>query len=226
MCINILLIEDDEKIREIIKIYTNHEGFLLQEADNSATAYVLLEENLYDLVLLDVMLPDTDGWSILRKLKSDYKNLPVIMLTARSDENDKLLGFELGADDYVTKPFSSKVLMARIKRLISREAEKVVEQVNIGPLTIDSAFHCIRLNEKRLELTPLEYDLFIYLLNNRNIALKREQILTAVWGYDYFGDIRTVDTHIKRLRRKLGKYDKVISTVRGFGYRLELENKL
>lgn len=218
--INILIIEDEAKIREIIKTYAVKEQYEVFEAGSGQEAYELLEERDYHLIVLDVMLPDTDGWSILRRVRRD-KNIPVIMLTARGEEDDKLLGFDLGADDYVTKPFSAKELMARIKTVLKRNHVVTVgEIVAIGDMKINTSFHQIHIKEQEVELTPLEYKLLMFFVNNRNIALDRDQILNGVWGYDYYGDERTVDTHVKRLRKKLGSEGALIKTIRGLGYRM------
>ncbi len=215
-----LIVEDEAKIREIIKTYAIKENFEVSEAESGKEAYDQLNEKDYDIIILDVMLPDTDGWTILRKVRKENQ-IPVIMLTARGEEEDKLLGFDLGADDYVTKPFSAKELMARIKTVLKRNHTVTYgEVVKIGSLEINTAFHQVMLSGKDLALTPLEYDLLMYFVNNANIALSREQILNGVWGYDYFGDERTVDTHVKRLRQKLGQSEKFIITVRGVGYRM------
>jgi DNA-binding response OmpR family regulator len=221
--INILVVEDEEKIREIIRTYAIKEQYHVFEAGNGKEAYELLDEREYQIMILDVMLPDTDGWTILRKIRKE-KKLPVIMLTARGEEDDKLLGFELGADDYVTKPFSAKELMARIKTVLKRNHTVTVgETLDVGVLSINTSFHQIQVEGEDIELTPLEYKLLMYFVDNRNIALNRDQILNGVWGYDYFGDERTVDTHIKRLRKKIGIEGARIKTIRGVGYRMVIE---
>lgn len=222
--INLLLIEDEEKIREIVKTYAEKEQYHVFEAASGSEAYELLDERIYQMIVLDVMLPDTDGWTILRKIRKE-KNIPVIMLTARSEEDDKLLGFDLGADDYVTKPFSAKELMARIKTVLKRNHVVTMgETIDIGAMTINTSFHQIQVEDEEVDLTPLEYKLLMYLVDNRNIALNRNQILDGVWGFDYFGDERTVDTHVKRLRKKIGVAGSTIKTVRGVGYRMVTED--
>ena len=221
--INILIVEDEIKIREIVRIYAVKEQYEIYEAGSGEECFGLLDERDYQMIILDVMLPDTDGWTILRKIRKE-KNIPVIMLTARGEEDDKLLGFDLGADDYVTKPFSAKELMARIKTVLKRN--NIVtsgESIEIGNIVINTSFHQIQINGEEVELTPLEYKLLMYFVNNRNIALNRDQILNGVWGYDYFGDERTVDTHVKRLRRKIGEEGAEIRTIRGVGYRMVIE---
>ncbi|MBN2793931.1 MAG: response regulator transcription factor [Clostridia bacterium] len=221
--INILVVEDEEMIREIIKTYAEKEQYMIYEAGTGKEAYELLEEREYQMIILDVMLPDTDGWTILRKVRKE-KSIPVIMLTARGEEDDKLLGFDLGADDYVTKPFSAKELMARMKTVLKRNHVVTMgETINLGEISINTSFHQIQINDEELELTPLEYKLLMYFVNNRNMALTREQILNGVWGYDYFGNERTVDTHVKRLRKKIGETGDRIKTIRGIGYRMVVE---
>lgn len=221
--INILIIEDEEKIREIIRTYMVKEQYHFYEAESGDEAFLLFDQREYQMILLDVMLPDTDGWTILRKIRQESK-VPIIMLTARGEEDDKLLGFDLGVDDYVTKPFSVKELMARIKTILKRNHTVTSgELMTIGKLSINMSFHQIKIDGKDIELTPLEYKLLMYFIDNRNMALDREQILNGVWGYDYYGDERTVDTHVKRLRKKLLSEGPRIITIRGLGYRMVVE---
>ena len=221
--INLLIIEDEPQIREIIRTYAEKENYSVYEAGTGAEAFNAFEERDYQMVLLDVMLPDTDGWTILRKFR-DQSTTPVIMLTARSEEDDKLFGFDLGADDYVTKPFSAKELMARIKTVLKRN--QVVtsgEVITLGDIEMNTSFHQVSIVGKPIELTPLEYNLLAFFVDNRNLAMSRTQILDGVWGYDYFGDERTVDTHVKRLRKKLGSAGSHVKTIRGVGYRLVVD---
>lgn len=221
--INMLIIEDESKIREIIRTYARKENYNVYEAGSGKEAFELFDERKYQIIILDVMLPDTDGWSILRKLR-ELSKVPVIMLTARGEEEDKLFGFDLGADDYVTKPFSVKELMARIKSLLKRN--NVItsgEVIVVAGISVNTSFHQVSIHGELIELTPLEYSLLLFMVNNRNHAMSRTQILDGVWGYDYFGDERTVDTHVKRLRKKLGREGEMIKTVRGVGYRLVVE---
>ncbi len=217
---NLLIVEDEASIREIISTYAKKENYTIYEAESGKACYDLLYERDYHMVILDVMLPDTDGWTILRRIRKEL-NVPVIMLTARSEEDDKLLGFELGADDYVTKPFSAKELMARVKTVLKRnQAVTFGDTIEWDGLSIHTSFHQVLKKDKEIPLSPLEYDLLMYLVENKNQALTRDQILNAVWGYDYFGDERTVDTHIKRLRQKIGDDGTWIKTIRGVGYRM------
>lgn len=218
--LNMLIVEDEASIREIIRTYADKEQYTVYEADSGKACYDLLYERNYHIIILDVMLPDTDGWTILRRIRQEIQ-VPVIMLTARSEEDDKLLGFELGADDYVTKPFSAKELMARIRTVLKRNQTVTYgDRIQLDELTINTSFHQVMRQEEEIQLSPLEYDLLMYLVDNKNRALTRDQILNGVWGYDYYGDERTVDTHIKRLRQKIGDDGTRIKTIRGVGYRM------
>lgn len=218
--IKIAVVEDDEKLRDILKRYLENEGYNVDFYEDGESALEGLETYEYSLAVLDVMLPDMDGWSILRTIRRKSK-MPVIMLTARSEEEDKLFGFELGADDYITKPFSGKELIARIKALLKRSMVYSVDSVvDIGSLSINTKYRQVKSEQENVDLTPIEYDLLLCFVDNVNIALSRDKILDIVWGMDYYGDERTVDTHIKRLRKKLGKSGEMIETVRGYGYRM------
>ena len=218
--IKILLVEDDPRLREIVNKYLENEDFVVTLATCGKEAFEALEEEEFHLILLDVMLPDTDGWTILRKIRTS-KETPVVMLTARSEEQDKLFGFELGADDYITKPFSMKLLLARIKAVLKRnQVLSASNEVTVNDITLNKDYRQVYISGNKLELSPIEYSLLLYFVDNLNLALSRNQILDSVWGYDYFGDERTVDTHIKRLRKKLGEKSQVIETVRGHGYRM------
>lgn len=218
--ITVLVVEDEDKIRNMVTKYLINEGYSPLTASNGEEALELLENQIVDLVVLDVMMPVMDGWSCLREIRQRELEMPVIMLTARGEENDKLFGFELGVDDYLTKPFSIKELMVRIKALLKRAGLSTIQnQLIFGNVIIDTKSHRILVNQKQLELTATEYDLMLLFANNINIALSREQIINRIWGYDYFGDFRTVDTHVKRLRKKITSGDFVIETVRGLGYK-------
>lgn len=217
----ILIVDDEWKIRKLIKDYLIKESFLVDEAGDGEEGLDKFYSSNYDVVILDVMMPRIDGWSMCRKIREE-SNVPIIMLTARSEESDELFGFELEADEYITKPFNPKLLVARVKALLRRDG-KIAERniISIGDIVIDDTKREVKVEDELLELTPKEYDLLHYFVENKNIALSREKILNTVWGWDYFGDPRTVDTHIKRLRKKLkGDY---IQTVRGFGYKFERE---
>lgn len=220
MNLNILMVEDDASIRDIVSKYAVQEQFSIYPADCGKKALALFELREYALVLVDVMLPDLDGWTIVREIRKT-SSVPIIMLTARGEESDVLFGFDLGVDDYITKPFRVKELMARIKTILKRNhTVSHGEIVTIGQLEVNTSFHQVSVNAEVIELTPLEYKLLLFLINNRNFALSRNQLLDGVWGFDYFGDERTVDTHVKRLRHKLGVSGDRIQTVRGIGYKL------
>lgn len=224
MARTILVVEDEKRIRDAITTYLKNAGFDVIEADNGKTAIELFEDNLIDLVILDVMLPMLDGWTVLRRIREASKVL-VIMLTALESEYDKLQGFELGADEYVTKPFSPKVLVARVKALFLRNPDaQIPEKLDKGGLILDQISHVAALNGEELTLTPKEYAMLEYLMKNERCALTREQILNYVWGYDFFGETRVVDTHIKNLRIKLKNKGRYIKTVKGIGYRFKVQD--
>ena len=215
----ILIVDDEEQIRNILRIYLVREGYEISEAEDGEKGLKLFYEKPFDLVILDVMLPKKDGWSILREIKK-YTETPVIMLTARDDSEDEVFGFEMGADDYITKPFNNKVLLARVKSLLRKSNNSVESIIEIGDLVINDTSHSVTDSKGEIELAPKEYDLLIYLVKNNKIALSREKLLNEVWGYDFLGDDRTIDTHIKNLRKKIGKG--AIKTIRGIGYKLDL----
>ena len=213
-----ILVADDEKlIREVIKEYCENEGFSVDEAENGSIALELAHKNEYDLIILDIMMPVLDGFSACKEIKKE-KNVPVLMLSARGEEFDKLMGFELGIDDYMTKPFSPKELVARIKA-ISKRYNKEVEKFVFEDLIVDFISHTVSIDDKEISLTPKEFDLLKYFIQNENVAISREILLNRIWGYDFFGDDRTIDTHVKMLRNNLGKYRDLIITVRGLGYK-------
>ena len=215
----ILIVDDEEQIRNILRMYLVREGYEISEAEDGEKGLRLFYEKPFDLVILDVMLPKKDGWSILREIKK-YTETPVIMLTARDDSEDEVFGFEMGADDYITKPFNNKVLLARVKSLLRKSNNSVESIIEIGDLVINDTSHSVTDSKGEIELAPKEYDLLIYLVKNNKIALSREKLLNEVWGYDFLGDDRTIDTHIKNLRKKIGKG--AIKTIRGIGYKLDL----
>ena len=214
-----LLIVDDEKlIRDVITEYANHEKFeTVQASDGEEALNIIAKENI-DLVVLDIMMPKIDGLTFLKEMKK-VKNIPVIILSARSEEYDKLIGFDLGTDDYLTKPFSPKELIARIKAILKRSGKGLNDYYEYKTLKIDYNAHSVYINNNEIKLTPKEYELLCFFVQNENIALSREQLLSNLWGYDFFGDDRTVDTHIKMLRNNLGPYRDLIITVRGVGYK-------
>jgi two-component system response regulator ResD len=216
----VLIVDDELRIRKLVADFLVREGYNILEADNGRSALEILAEDKVDLVILDVMMPEHDGWTVCREIRKT-SNIPVIMLTAKGEEVDQLFAFEIGADEYVTKPFSPKILTARVTALF-RRMEKNKTTVYDG-LEIDTTARQVSIDEKSLDLSPKEYDLLTYLTENKGKALSRDQILNQVWNYDYFGDLRTVDTHINRLRTKLGDKSTLIQTIRGYGYRFEAE---
>ena len=223
----LLVVDDEAKIRAGIKEYSEFSGYEVTEAADGMSAIGLCKLNDYDLIIMDVMMPKLDGFSSVKEIKK-FKDIPVIMLSARGEEYDKLFGFELGVDDYVVKPFSPKELMARVNAVITRHegADHGTSNVmKFDGLEVNFAARTIYIDGKRVNLTPKEYDLLFYLIQNRNIALSRDKLLSDIWGYDFFGDDRTIDTHIKNLRNNLGPYRDFIVTLRGVGYKFEYEDK-
>jgi len=219
----LLIVDDEQKIREVIREYAEFNGFEVSEAADGMSAIGLCKLNDYDLIIMDIMMPRLDGFSACKEIKK-IKNIPMIMLSARSEEYDKLFGFELGIDDYVVKPFSPKELMARINAVLARHAGPTDVQPDVlefGGLVINLAARTVTVDGDRIELTPKEYDLLFYMVKNKNIALSRDKLLSDIWGYDFFGDDRTIDTHIKNLRNNLGPYREHIVTLRGVGYKFE-----
>lgn len=219
----ILIVDDEILIRKVIKEYCILENYEVVEAENGIDAIEKIKHDNIDLIVLDVMMPKLDGLSAFKEFKK-IKNIPTIVLSARSEEFDKLTGFELGIDDYVTKPFSPKELMARIKAVLKR-SKNIEDSYIYEDLKIDTLGRVVTIDNKEVKLTPKEYELLNYFIENKGIALSREQLLTKVWGYNFFGDDRTVDTHIKMLRNNLGKYRNLIVTVRGVGYKYNEEKK-
>jgi len=219
----LLIVDDEQKIREVIREYAEFNGFEVSEAADGMSAIGLCKLNDYDLIIMDIMMPRLDGFSACKEIKK-IKNIPMIMLSARNEEYDKLFGFELGIDDYVVKPFSPKELMARINAVLARHAGPTDVQPDVlefGGLVINLAGRTVTVDGIRIELTPKEYDLLFYMVKNKNIALSRDKLLSDIWGYDFFGDDRTIDTHIKNLRNNLGPYREHIVTLRGVGYKFE-----
>lgn len=223
---HILIVDDEVNIRKVVREYAEFEGYEVTEAENGMEAVNLCHDNDYDLIIMDVMMPRLDGYSACKEIHKT-KNIPVIMLSARGEEYDKLFGFEIGIDDYVVKPFSPKELMARVKVVLKRntrqDEEELPDKFVFDGLEVDIAGREVYVNGQKASMTPKEYDLLFYLVKNENIALSRDKLLEEVWGYDFFGDDRTVDTHIKMLRNSLGEYRKYIVTLRGMGYKFEAD---
>ena len=216
----ILIVDDEAKIREVVKEYATLNGYEVLEASNGLEALDLIESTPVDLIILDIMMPTLDGYEVCKRIKAKT-NIPVIMLSARTEEYDKLFGFELGVDDYVVKPFSPKELMARVKVVLERGKNPNKLKYTFDGLEIDEQGRSVKVDGNPVSLTPKELDLLLYMVHNQNIALSREKLLSEVWDYDYYGDDRTVDTHIKMLRHNLGPYRDYIVTVRGMGYKFE-----
>lgn len=221
----ILVVDDEQRIRDVITTYAKYEGYEVDTANDGVEAIELAKENDYDCIIMDIMMPNLDGYSAHQEI-SKFKDIPVIMLSSRGEEYDKLFGFEIGIDDYLVKPFSPKELMARIKVAIKRNSQerKLNKVWKKEGLEVDIDGHVIYVDGKQVNSTPKEYELLTYFMQNEGKALSRDQLLSSVWGYDFFGDDRTVDTHIKMLRNTLGEYRKFIITVRGVGYKFDTEN--
>lgn len=216
----ILIVDDDLHLRKLVRTYAELEDFTCEEAQNGFEALEKLRGGNFDMMVLDIMMPGLDGFETMGELRK-WSQIPVIVLTARDEEYDKLLGFHLGADDYVAKPFSPKELVARMKAVMKRVDKKQDEPIQYGDLRVETAARTASLGGQALSLTPKEFDLLTVLVRNEHLVLSREQLLQQVWGYDYYGDVRTVDTHIKTLREQLGPYRKWIRTVWGVGYQFE-----
>ncbi|MGN0745699.1 MAG: response regulator transcription factor [Aristaeellaceae bacterium] len=219
----LLVVDDESRIRDLIRKYAVFEGYEVEEAADGMAAIDMCRTRHYDLIIMDVMMPELDGFSACREIRKTSQ-VPMIMLSARGEEYDRIHGFELGVDDYVVKPFSPRELMMRVGAILKRSgtvAEPVKDVVTIGGLTVDFTARMVTLNGEPVDLSPKEYDLLFYMVRNRGIALTREKLISEVWGYDFFGDDRTLDTHIKLLRRRLGDMADRITTLRGVGYRFE-----
>ena len=224
---HILIVDDEIRIRSMIRKYAEFEGYEVSEAGDGMQAVYLCRNQAFDIVIMDIMMPELDGFSACREIRKTSQ-IPIIMLSARGEEYDKINGFSLGIDDYVVKPFSPKELMLRIEAILKRTKQKEtarpqneVLEMDGGHLRADLTARIVYIDGERVEMSPKEYDLFFYLLNNRNVALSREKLISEVWGYDFYGDARTLDTHIKLLRKSLGRYAECIVTLRGVGYRFE-----
>lgn len=217
----LLIVDDEQRIREVIKTYAEFEGHEVMEAKDGLEAIQLCKENDFDVIVMDIMMPHLDGFSAYKEIKKT-KDIPVLMLSARDEEYDKLFGFEIGIDDYVVKPFSPKELLARLNVIVSRHQKlRPSHELKFEGLEIDQDGREVYVDRNRIELTPKEYEILLFLAKNDGIALSREKLLNQIWGYDFYGDDRTVDTHIKMLRNSLGDYRKFIVTVRGVGYKFD-----
>ncbi len=220
---HILVVDDEENIRQLVRKYANFEGYKVTEAADGMEALEICRQCSFDLIIMDVMMPELDGFSALRRIRQEDRRTPVLMLSARGEEYDRIHGFELGVDDYVVKPFSPKELMLRVSAILRRAGshEDLRELYTVEGITADFTGRRVLVDGREADMSPKEYDLFFYLVKNRGIALTRDKLLNDVWGYDFYGDERTLDTHIKLLRKTLGPYSGHIVTLRGVGYRFE-----
>ena len=223
--VTILVVDDESRMRILIKDFFRQKNYNILEAEDGEMALKVYNQNKdkIGLILLDVMMPKLDGWSVLRQIRQDNKSVPVVMLTARAEEQDELFGFELGVDEYITKPFSPKILVARVEAILKRTIKEEKELKDYDGIVIDDEGRTVSVDGKIVEFSFREYELLKYLLENENIALSRDKILNTVWNYDYYGDSRTIDSHIKKIRHKLGKKGKYIQTIRGIGYKFEIK---
>ena len=222
--VTVLIVDDESRMRKLIKDFLMQKNYKILEAGDGEEALKVFEENQnkISVILLDVMMPKLDGWSVLRQIRQTSK-VPIIMLTARGEEQDELFGFELGVDEYISKPFSPKILVARVEALLKRTKPEEKEIEDYGGITINSKGRTVTVDGKQVEMSLREYELLKYLVDNKGIALSRDKILNNVWNYDYYGDSRTIDSHIKKIRHKLGKKGKYIETIRGIGYKFEIK---
>ena len=217
----ILVVDDESRMRKLVSDFLHHEGYAVVEAEDGAKAVdIFFEQGDIALIILDVMMPKMDGWQVCREIRR-HSEVPIIMLTAKSDEKDELQGFELGVDEYISKPFSPKILMARVEAILRRAGAAGDDSFEVGGIKIDKASHEVIIDGKPVELSVKEFELLLYFMTNKGIALSREKILNNVWNYDYFGDARTIDTHVKKLRAKMGSKGDLIKTIWGIGYKFE-----
>lgn len=220
----VLIVDDESRMRKLIRDFLTQKEYHILEAEDGEKAIELFEQNKnkIDIILLDVMMPKLDGWSVLRQIRQE-SSVPVVMLTARGEEQDELFGFELGVDEYIAKPFSPKILVARVEAILKRVKGDNIGEKDYGGIIIDPEGRTVKVDGKQIEMSLREYELLKYLVDNENIALSRDKILNNVWNYDYYGDSRTIDSHIKKIRHKLGKKGKYIETMRGVGYKFEVK---
>lgn len=223
MSTKILVVDDDQNICELLKLYLENDGYTVFVANDGQEAVNMFQSKSPDLVLLDIMLPKMDGWQVCREIRAHSK-VPIIMLTAKGDERDELLGFELGVDEYISKPFSPKILVARVEAILRRTGHGEQEEIlEAGGIVLNKTAHLVTVDGKAMDLSYKEFELMTYFMENQGIALSREKILNHVWNYDYFGDARTIDTHVKKLRSKMGDKGEYIKTIWGLGYKFEVE---
>lgn len=218
----ILVVDDEQRMRKLVRDFLIKQGYeILEAGDGEQAVDIFLENKDIVLVILDVMMPKMDGWETCREIRQ-YSKVPIIMLTARGEERDELKGFELGVDEYIAKPFSPKILVARVQALLRRFSEASTDNLEYGAIVLDRTAHEVTIDGEKIDLSFKEFELLSYFMENKDIALSREKILNHVWDYDYFGDARTIDTHVKKLRSKMGEYGNYIKTIRGMGYKFEV----
>ena len=224
--IKILVVDDEARMRKLVKDFLSKSGYEVLEAEDGSQALdIFFEQNDIALIILDVMMPKMDGWQTCREIRQ-YSKVPIIMLTAKSDERDELQGFQLGVDEYISKPFSPKILVARVEAILRRTNQLAEEEkLEAGGIVLDKAAHSVTIDDQPIDLSYKEFELLAYFLENKGIALSREKILNNVWNYDYFGDARTIDTHVKKLRNKLGEQGNMIKTIWGMGYKLSEDSE-
>lgn len=220
--LKVLVVDDESRMRKLVKDFLSRSNYDVLEAENGEQAVdIFFEQKDISLIILDVMMPKMDGWQVCREIRK-YSKVPIIMLTAKSDEKDELLGFELGVDEYISKPFSPKILVARVEAIVRRAIQTTDETMEIGGIVIDKAAHEVKIDDEAIDLSVKEFELLTYFITNKGVALSREKILNNVWNYDYFGDARTIDTHVKKLRSKMGDKGDYIKTIWGMGYKFEV----
>ncbi len=221
--VKILVVDDEQRMRKLVRDFLVRQDYVVLEAENGERAVdIFFSEKNISLIILDVMMPKMDGWEVCREIRQ-YSEVPIIMLTAKSGERDELQGFELGVDEYISKPFSPKILVARVQAILRRSNGNEAETLSIGGIVLDKSAHEVTVDGKRLDLSFKEFELLTYFIENKGIALSREKILNNVWNYDYYGDARTIDTHVKKLRSKMGSKGNCIKTIWGMGYKFEVE---
>ena len=219
--IKILVVDDESRMRKLVHDFLAKQGFVVLEAENGEEAVdIFFSDKSISLIILDVMMPKMDGWQVCKEIRQ-FSQVPIIMLTAKSDERDELLGFELGVDEYISKPFSPKILVARVEAILRRANAVQEEAMEVGGIVLDKAAHSVKIDGQAIDLSVKEFELLEYFLTNKGMALSREKILNNVWNYDYFGDARTIDTHVKKLRSKMGDKGDYIKTIWGMGYKFE-----
>ena len=221
--LKILVVDDESRMRKLVSDFLTKKNYeVLEACDGEAAVDTFFEHKDIALIILDIMMPKMDGWQVCREIRQ-YSNVPIIMLTAKSDEKDELLGFELGVDEYISKPFSPKILVARVDAVLRRTNAMEGEVIEIGGIVVDKAAHLVKIDGNSIDLSFKEFELLSYFINNKGVALSRERILNNVWNYDYFGDARTIDTHVKKLRSKMGEKGNYIKTIWGMGYKFEID---